>query len=52
MPMTLTNNVGSLLRVFDHSSQRCFPDTFHARKWANVHIRVGYGPRRPLLLQR
>ena len=50
--MTLTDYIDSLLRVFNHSYQRPFQLTFHVRKWADMHIRVGNGPSWPLLLQR
>lgn len=52
MRMTLTNDVGSLLRIVDHSSQRCVALAVHARKWADMDIGVVHRPRRPLLLPR
>lgn len=57
--MILTDYIGSLLGVLDHSSQPHYPRTFHVRKRAEVHhvrksvailIRVGNGPCWPLLL--
>jgi hypothetical protein len=52
MLMTLTDYVGSLLRVFHHSSQPHRHMTFHVGKRADMHIRVGNGPCWPLLLPR
>ncbi len=47
--MTPTDYVDGLLRVFNHSSQQYPPAAFHARKWADMHIRVVNAPRWPLL---
>ncbi len=46
----LTENVGGLLGVIDHPSQRCVTTTVHCRKGADMDVGVVYRPRRPLLL--